>query len=96
VLLRGPRSFLSARGLVLGQFLVGAEPPREWGPGLGWRSHREATPIRRPRRGARERDNESADTFAQLTVPSAATLLAGRRSELATGCLPRQADPTLT
>src|SRR5215470_5407782 len=34
-----------------------ARNPCEWVPGLGWRSHREATPGERPRRGACELDN---------------------------------------
>ena len=34
-----------------------APNPCEWLPGLGWRSHREATPAGRPRRGGRELDN---------------------------------------
>ena len=34
-----------------------APNPCEWAPGLGWRSHREATPGGRPRRGACELDN---------------------------------------
>ena len=34
-----------------------APNPCEWLPGLGWRSHREATPAVRPRRGGRELAN---------------------------------------
>ena len=36
-----------------------APNPCEWVPGLGWRSHREATPGGRPKRGGCELDNGS-------------------------------------
>ena len=49
-----------AKYLVFLIFLV-APNPREWTAGLGWRSHRVATPggqpRRQPRRGCREVDN---------------------------------------
>jgi hypothetical protein len=41
-----------------------APDPCEWVPGLGWRSHRAATPGGRPRRGACELDNRKPRKMA--------------------------------
>jgi len=43
--------------------------PSEWSPGLGWRSHRAATPAGLPRCGGRELDNRERGRRTRSALP---------------------------